>query len=558
MNRIHRSSLCLMLAGLLIIIGCSQKNKEIQPSVTEVVVGPTSSLSETMMKYSSDIEKLVDNLSLEELTMQMTSSLEELLPEKDTYTYIENTVSPDLMFPENINLGVAGDVDTLYQIGEYNGTKLKSAGALISKANVASTMQNPLYSGAKNSFSGDYKQVYTLGEAYVKGLAHAGIMPCLTDFIGAGYAKNDEDVTLSEDEIRQQLYIYRRLLDAILEENENLPVAIQVSSVSINGTKMIENKEMLNDMLRGTMKYQGLVIGRASDIELIDKGELKEKVAAVINAGVDVISEPGSSAMYKEAIKEAVLDHIVPFDRIKESVIRILKTKKALGLFDHENGTANANKPNIEEANELAASLAMQSVVLLQNSTKILPLKKGSSIYIMGPAANNMEMQTARELTKEQKANIKDGGTILDGFISFAKQYEYTIITDKEKAKNADVILLCLGESPSYEESVTDNLSLTSDNGEDENTIAIEEAKKLRLPVVTLLIAGRQLNLNPYRNEWDSVVMCYLPGSRGDAIANVLSGKNSFTGKLTMPWYDSDTEFTEDHILYGIGYGREY
>ncbi len=546
-----------VIAGILVLAGCSQN--EVSQVTPVPIAKPAIKHTQKKILETSDMNDLVNSLTIQEKAAQMTGSLETLVPEEETYHYLEETVTRTVVFPGNIGLGVVGDKDSLYKMGEFVGKENRKAGAIVSFASVAATSFHPCWGGTFQCYSDDYKEVYSLGRSYVKGLVSTGIMPCLTGFINTGQGLSRENISLTEDEIRQQLFIFRQLLDAAKDENEEMPVAIQISSCSINGTKMVENKELLTDMLRNVMKFDGIILTKASDVELINKDSLAEKLASVINAGVDVISKPSKASDYTAAIVQAVKMGLLKEKRVNESVTRILTAKKALGLFSGKGVLQVSEELDENYANKLAASLVQKSLVLLKNEKELLPLKKGLTIYVTGPAADNLKAQCGGLLTEDNKDQTRKGSTILQGLQGLEKENMYTIVTDKKEAKNADVTLLCVGESAyTSENGDVETTSLTSEKGLYGNKEAIEEAKELGHKTITLLVAGRHLDINPYIDQWDSIVMCYLPGSKGDAIANVLAGEETFTGKLTMPWYNSEKEFTVDNILYGKGYGREY
>ena len=124
-----------------------------------------------------------------------------------------------------------------------------------------------------------------------------------------------------------------------------------------------------------------------------------------------------------------------------------------------------------------------------------------------------------------------------------------------------DIVLLAIGEMP-YAEFLgdTSDLSITGEFGHEENQEAIEFAESLDKPVITLLVAGRNVIISDYVDNWDGLVMCYLPGSEGDGVASVLSGEVNFTGKLPMPYYKSVEDIGKEDatMLYEFGYGLEY
>lgn len=77
--------------------------------------------------------------------------------------------------------------------------------------------------------------------------------------------------------------------------------------------------------------------------------------------------------------------------------------------------------------------------------------------------------------------------------------------------------------------------------------------------MVTLIIAGRNVIISDYIDAWDSIVMCYLPGTEGDGVASVLSGEVKFTGKLPMPYYKCVDDIGKENaqLLFDLGYGLE-
>ncbi len=121
--------------------------------------------------------------------------------------------------------------------------------------------------------------------------------------------------------------------------------------------------------------------------------------------------------------------------------------------------------------------------------------------------------------------------------------------------------MLAVGEIPYAEfEGDTSDLSLVGELGLKGNQDSIALAKKLNKPTITLIVAGRNVVIDEFVDDWDSIVMCYLPGTQGDGIASVLVHEAPFTRKLPMPWYkDVESIAKQDaDLLYEVGYGLEY
>ena len=255
-------------------------------------------------------------------------------------------------------------------------------------------------------------------------------------------------------------------------------------------------------------------------------------------------------------------------DRVNDAVTRILTVKKEMKVLEDpmmEKVTSEVDKVGSKQYRDLAKTLVEKSMVLLKNDNKLLPFKKGSKIFVTGPAANDVGVQcggwtiTWAGSTDAEHGDSKwipEGTTILEGLQALASEFDLTIITDQKKASEADMTLLCLGEKPYAEwEGDSEDINITGALALEGNDDAIKFAKNLGLPTVTLLVAGRNVIFSDYMNQWDSIVMCYLPGSEGDGVGNVLTGKSSFTGTLPMPYYSEVKDIRTDKVLFPVGYG---
>ena len=144
-------------------------------------------------------------------------------------------------------------------------------------------------------------------------------------------------------------------------------------------------------------------------------------------------------------------------------------------------------------------------------------------------------------------------------FEQVAGDYGVTVTDDPD---DADVVLLAVGEKAYAEwNGDTQDMDLCGDMALEGNEDAIKEAKKLRKKgkkVVACLIAGRQILINKYEKDWDGVVMCYLPGSEGKGIVDVLCGDSDFSGKLPSPWYKNLEQLGTDECEWEAGYGLTY
>lgn len=486
-----------------------------------------------------------------------------------------NTVTNTTIFPHNIGIGAANDPELTYKMGAAVAEEMKLSGVLWNFAPCVAQAEDPRWGRTYESYSTDIDIITSLSVQFAKGQLDHGIMPCAKHFIGDGNVKmgtgepgadgriiDRGDAELTDAEIEELLKPYKALIDAGVK-------TIMPSHSSINGVKMHCNKKLLTDKLKGELGFDGYIISDWESIHNVPGESLYDKLVLCINAGIDMLMQPTNYAECRELIITAVKNGDIPESRIDDAVSRILKVKFEMGLFDdplQENIKTEVTETGSPQYRDIARQLVEKSLVLVKNDGQVLPLKKGQKVFVTGPAAASVNVQCGGWTIRwEGLSNYRDssnvvGTTIIDGLQEVADEYDLTIITDKEKANEADVVILCVGES-SYAEWTgdTEDLSLTGRTGLNGNQEAIELAKSLNKPTVTLIVAGRNVIIDEYMKDWDSIVMCYLPGTEGNGIANVLVNKVNFSGKLPMPWYKSVKDIDDKKApMFETGYGLKY
>lgn len=478
-----------------------------------------------------------------------------------------------VIFPHNIGIGAANDEELAYKMGQIVADEMKHTGMLWNFAPCVAVATEPRWGRTYESYSSNPDIVSKLGVAYSKGLIDGGVLPCAKHFFGdgnVGYGTGEGDflidrgdAALDQSQIDALLGVYQELIDAGVK-------SIMISHSSLNGVKMHENAHYINDVLKGEMGFDGFVVSDWESIHNISVQGLKNQVVAAINSGIDMLMEPDSFSDTYKCMLEAVNEGLISQERIDDAVTRIIRVKMALGLFDdpmQENLKTTYPDVGSDEARDIARQLVEKSLVLLKNDGDILPLKQGSKIFVTGPAMNDTGAQCGGWTlewmgstdSKRGSKYVPGATTILEGLQEVADEYDLTIITDEKQASEADLTILCVGESPYAEwNGDTSDLSLTGPLALPGNQEAIQLAKSLGKPTVALIIAGRNLVIEDCYNDWDAVVMCYLPGSEADGVANVLTGKVPFSGRLPMPWYKSEDDIGTTNYKFDVGYGLTY
>ena len=482
-----------------------------------------------------------------------------------------NTVYGAVIFPHNIGIGAANDPELTKQMGAYVAGEMKLTGILWNFGPCVAVVQDPRWGRTYESYSSNPDTVCALASAFAQGQMDEGVLPCAKHFVADGgttfgtgegdYLIDRGDAQMSEEELRTvHMAPYVQLV------NDGVK-SVMVSFSSYQGLKMHENKYLITDVLKGELGFDGFVVTDWEGILGINAPTYDAQIIAAVNAGVDMLMEPYNYMLAIEAIVNGVKTGEIAEERVDDAVSRILTVKFNMGLFVDpylDNTPMNVTELGSADGRALAKKLVEESQVLLKNENGVLPLKKGQKIYVTGPAADSIGIQCGGWTLSWQGMPDKEltpGTTILQGLQDYAGEYDLTVITDENQAQDADVVLLAIGEKPYAEyEGDAQNLSITGDLGLDGNKAAIEKAKALGKPIVTVIVAGRNVLIDDYIGEWDAAVMSYLPGTEGGGIISPRVGAAKFTGKLPMPWYESEEDIGKNgaQLQFELGYGLTY
>lgn len=474
-----------------------------------------------------------------------------------------NNVPMATIFPHNIGLGATGDPELLRKIGKATAEEMKVIGTHMNFAPALSVIKDKRWGRTYEGYSEDPELVSKLGTSYIEGLRGAGIMATAKHFIGDGYVEygtgegdfllDRGDVVMPIEELRA-IYgpVYQSAIDAGVD-------AIMVSFSSVNGEKMHGNEYLLTTVLRDEMKFGGVVISDWEGIHALS-GSLEDQVVKSVNAGIDLLMQPYNGEEVYNALLSAARDGRITEGRIDEAVSRILEMKRKAGLLEDQ-AEASEYKIGSEFAIATAREAVSKSQVLLKNDG-VLPLKEDQRIYVMGPASDNIGIQSGGWTVEWQGTMTEQflwGDSILDAF-------EQTSDFVVDSPIDADVIVLVIGEEP-YAEMFgdTDDAAIDGPMSLEGNLEAVELAKTYGKPVVTLIVAGRPLVIEEYLKDWDALVMSFLPGTEAMGITDVLYGKVPFTGKLPITWPKKTSGFDitfmdsdrMEEVLFPFGYGLE-
>ena len=472
-----------------------------------------------------------------------------------------------VVFPHNIGMGAANDEDLTYRVGRAVADEAMVCHELWCYAPVVAQSADLRWGRTYESYGSDPDLIIRMSTAYTKGLQDGGLAACAKHYLGDGNTKmgtggdpladsiiDRGDARLTDEETAELLRIYKAQVDAGVR-------SIMISHSKLNGVRMHENKEYI-DILRNELGFEGMICGDWDSVTLTSGKTYYDQVVNAVNAGVDLLMEITNRDDARDIIIEAVEKGDISEERVDEAVRRIMQFKIDEGLFTDpfcEERSKDLPEPGCDEHRELAEEAVEKSLVLVKNDNDILPLKKGTKVYITGPAADNVAAQCGGWTIAWQGSPDEDidGATsILEGLKQKAEEYGLEVITDEAEASDADVVLLAVGEK-AYAEwyGDTENPDLCGDCGLEGNLEAIDKVKALGKPTVCCIVAGRNVFIDKYAKDWDGIVMCYLPGSEAQGITDALCGGAEFTSKLPSPWYSSVKQIGTDKAWLEAGWG---
>ena len=487
-----------------------------------------------------------------------------------------NNVIGATLFPHNIGLGAANNPELVEEIAHITAKEVMATGIDWVFAPTVAVVRDDRWGRTYESYSEDPAIVREYAASVVKGLQGAAEKDFLSDqrvistvkhFVGDGGTVGGDDqgdnIASEQDlfDIHAQGYVGGLTAGA---------QSVMASFNSWNGEKLHGHKYLLTDVLKDQMGFDGFVVGDWNGHGQV-AGCNNEDCAQAINAGLDIFMVPSDwKVLYDNTIAQ-VKDGTIAMSRIDDAVRRILRVKVRAGLFDKPspaNRPLSADRSLIGKAEhrEVAAQAVRESLVLLKNKDKTLPLSATKRILVAGDGADNIGKQSGGwSITWQGTNNTNDdfpgGSSIYDGIKAHVENGggDVELSVDGSFETKPDVAIVVFGEEP-YAEGHGDRETLIYQHGSKKDLALLEKLKSQGIPVVSVFISGRPMWVNAELNASDAFVAAWLPGSEGAAVADVLFGKHDFKGKLSFSWpsepqqiVNKGDETYEPLLPYGFG-----
>ncbi len=563
LNLLHEMSLKEKVDQMLQIAGSFY-----QKGADEVLTGPENKLGLTAedLRYAGSILGTAGAERLREIQERYL----EAQPHKIPMLFMMDIIhGMKTVFPMPLAQGASFDPGLSRECAAAAAKEAAVSGLHVTFAPMADLVRDPRWGRVMESTGEDPYLNSLFARAMVEGFQGDDpkepyrIAACVKHFAAYGAAVAGRDYNtaeLSEHTLRE---FYLPAYRAGIEAGAAL---VMTSFNTVNGIPASANRQLMRDILRDEMGFDGVLISDFSAIyETIAHGYAKDKADAAqkaLEAGVDIDM---MSDVYSSSLCRLVEDGTVDEALVDEAVLRILRLKNRLGLFEnpYKDADPEGEKRCIlcAEHRALARRAAAESAVLLKNDG-LLPLAPKSPVALIGPYLRSRGMISswaiAGELSdcvtvKEAAASVFDPkntyyadgcpmvseGTVFAGFREDAASHT---VSEEERdamlrdaldaAKQAETVVLLLGEHYLQSGEAASRAIIELPEVQME---LFREVYKVNQNIAVVLFSGRPLDLREISRKAKAVLEVWLPGTEGgNAVVDLLTGKANPSGKLSM------------------------
>jgi beta-glucosidase len=455
------------------------------------------------------------------------------------------------IFPISLGEAASWDLEAIERSARVAAIEASAAGLNWTYAPMVDIARDPRWGRISEGAGEDPFLGAKIARARVRGFqgknldAPDTLLACVKHFAAYGAALAGRDyntVDMSERLLRE---VHLPPYEAAIQEGA---LSVMTSFNELDGTPASANSFLLQKILRQEWRFKGFVVSDYTSInEMVAHGSAADDMDAAkqaFNAGVDMDMV---GPLYLRHLKALVARGEVKTSRINSSAKRILEAKFRLGLFDDPFRYCDAQREarllGAKEHLEAAYRMACDSLVLLKNESRTLPLKPGSKIAVIGPLADSQRdllgswkaegrHEGVETVLSSIKRNNTGGETMYSRGCDIASPDRSGFEPAVAAASRADVVILLLGESW---DMTGEACCRTSINLPGVQTELLRQVSKTGKPLILLLMNGRPLALEEETTLVDAMLEAWLPGSEGGrAVADVLFGKHNPSGKLPV------------------------
>ena len=483
-----------------------------------------------------------------------------------------------IIFPHNIGLGAMNNPDLIEEIASITAHELTVSGHDWTFAPTLAVPQDLRWGRSYEGFSENPDIVKSYGDRIVIGLqgqfgsedfmGNGKVISSAKHFLADGATENgvdQGDALISEEELSQV---------HAAGYYSSIPAGVQTIMASFSswqGRKLHGDKELLTDVLKGKMGFNGFVVGDWNGHGQVP-GCINTDCPQSLNAGLDMYMAPDSWKGLYESTLEHVKDGNITIERLDDAVRRILRVKLSSGIFQKGAPSSRVNAGNesllaLPKHRVIARQAVRESMVLLKNNNQLLPIDPTKTILVVGDGAASISKASGGwtlswQGTGHNNDKFPNGESILQGIEEVVNNAGGKVIfsEDADTSIKADVVIAVYGEDPYAEfQGDRENLDFIP-NGFDTSKLSVYKNKGI--PIVSVFLSGRPMWANTEINNSDSFIAAWLPGSEGGGISDMLFQTDpsyDFLGRLSFTWPASAVvSKNNNEALFKVGYGLSY
>lgn len=489
------------------------------------------------------------------------------------------------VYPQQIGVGCSFDTRLAEQKTRLTARNMRAIGGLLSLSPMVDVVRNPMFNRLEESYGEDAYLTSALGVAFVRGLQHGGlsqgVAACSKHFLGYGGGGDAPEKELMEEILMPHEAMIRVSGSKVLMPGYH----------AFRGVKCVASHDLISDILRGYVGFDGLVVSDYNAISQIDETRPQDPVAnsvAALTAGSDVeFPNPTNFSHLSEALSQGKVSE----QTLATAVKRVLALKARLGMLDeqphlYDEGQLTFDTP---EERQLARRMAEESVVLLKNDGT-LPLSRPARIALVGPNANSFwamlgdyTFQSMNLFWRNQNSTNGDPHivTLHEGMrqllpagstLAYERGCDWTEQTEMsiaeggdERARQAaqwanrridagepldpakalrlaaesDVIVAAMGENALLCGENRDRGGMRLPGSQEQFVRQLVATGK---PVVLVMFGGRAQVIGDLAEQCAAVIQAWYPGEEGGhAVADILYGNVSPSAKLCVSYPKVET-----------------
>ena len=432
-------------------------------------------------------------------------------------------VFPATCFPVGVTLASSWNEELANKMGQAMGEECVNFGINVLLAPAINIQRNPLCGRNFEYLSEDPLLAGKIGANIVNGVQSQGVGACVKHFA----CNNNEKYRFIGDSIiddRAIHEIYLKPFEIVVKESN--PRSIMTAYNQVNGCFCSEHKWLIEDVLRKSWGFDGLV--------MTDWGGMVHRDIA-LNNGCD-LEMPGMTDYNIKLIYDGVKNGVIKEETVDQSVQRLIDLKKRTSVKEKK-------ECDFQKHYQLALDIALEGAVLLKNDNSALPLSKDRKVLVVGGLFKTMRYQGAGSsmlnpvILKSHEEAFKDYQIDYEFALGYKdNQYDPDEELEKEaldKAQEYDTILFYGGLNDYVESEGYDRKDMSIPKNQ---LSLLDKITKLNKKVIVVLFGGSPVEL-PFVNDVSAILDMMLPGEAGgEATTKLLFGEVSPSGKLSQSW----------------------